>query len=267
LNSAGRYHEILDLISRLNNNAHAMPRLTQHQQQVTQSRRILEQSSRETDPYLVHILDREFVVFPQVFSPKYLGSTSLFTRSIPFRAGESFLEIGCGTGVTAVMAAKAGARKVVAVDISPEAVSNTVKNAELHGMTDIVDARLSDMFTAILPDERFDTIYWNMPFIYVDREYSFRSMLERSLFDPGYNMTRTFLHDAPRHLEKGGCLLVGFGDFGNVGEFIALSEKLGYSRRELTRGRDLEQQPITFILYELTLPDNRSGNSLDANNR
>jgi len=242
-----------------------MAQFSQNQLQVIQSRKILEQSGRETRPYLVHILEKDFVVFPQVFSPKYLGSTNLFTRSIPFRAGESFLEIGCGTGVTAIMAAKQGACKVVAVDINPQAVSNTIKNAELHGMDQIVDARLSDMFAAILPGERFDTIYWNMPFIYVESGYSFRSMLERSLFDPGYNMTKTFLHDAPRYLEKGGRLLVGFGDFGNVRELVTLSEELGYSCKELMRGRDLEQQPITFILYELSLPDDRSGNSLNAN--
>jgi release factor glutamine methyltransferase len=234
-----------------------MARLSKNHQQVIQSRRILEESGRETRPYLVHILEKDFVVFPQVFSPKYLGSTSLFTRSIPYRAGESFLEIGCGTGVTAVMAAERGARKVVAVDINPQAVSNTIANAELHGVRHVVDTRLSDMFAAILPGERFDTIYWNMPFIYVRSGYTYRTMLERSLFDPGYKITRVFLHDAPRHLKKGGRLLVGFADFGNVRELTTLSEDLGYSRKELTRGRDLEQQPITFILYELTLPHAR----------
>lgn len=233
-----------------------------NQQQVTQSRKILEASSRETQPYLVHILETDFIVFPQVFSPKYLGSTSLFTRSIPFRAGESFLEIGCGTGVTAVMAAKCGASRVVAVDINPEAVSNSIANAKLHGVDHVIDVRLSDMFSAIGPGERFDTIYWNMPFIYVGSGYSYRSMLERSLFDPGYEITKTFLREAPPRLTDGGRLLVGFGDFGDVGELIRMAESLGYSCRELTRGRDLERQPITFILYELTLPGSHTGGQL-----
>lgn len=235
-----------------------MAPLLQNHQQVTQSRKILEQSSQEKQPYLVHILEKDFIVFPQVFSPKYLGSTSLFTRNIPFRAGESFLEIGCGTGITAVMAAKHGAGKVVAVDINPQAVENTIANSELHGVNDVVDVRLSDMFSAIQPGERFEMIYWNMPFIYVGKGYSFRNMLERSVFDPGYKSTKAFLRQAPRYLTEGGRLLIGFSDFGDVNKLISISESFGYSSREVMRGRDLERQPITFILYELTLSGSHS---------
>src|SRR4029077_6361854 len=109
-------------------------------------------------------------------------------------------------------------------------------------------------FGAVLPNERFDTIYWNMPFIYVGKGYSFRNMLERSLFDPGYKSTKAFLREAPRHLKESGRFLIGFGDFGDVSRLISMTESVGYSCKELMRGSDLERQPITFILYELTLP-------------
>lgn len=223
-------------------------------EQVTLSRKILEKSQRETEPYLVELLGQQFVVFPGVFSPKYLGSTRVFTESISYRPGESFLEVGCGTGITAVTSALRGAGRVVAVDLSPEAVENTRANAERHGVAHVVDARVSDIFSALRPGERFDTIYWNMPFIYVEPGFVYRSELERAIFDPGYEVTKSFLRDAPARLNEGGRMLVGFADFGDERAFLDLCEEVGYKLREVTRGPDFERQPITFILYELTLP-------------
>jgi len=223
-------------------------------EQVTLSRRILEKSQRETEPYLVQLLGQEFIVFPGVFSPKYLGSTRVFTENVSYRPGESFLEVGCGTGITAITAALRGAGRVVAVDLSPEAVENTRANAERHGVAHVVDARVSDIFSALRPVERFDTIYWNMPFIYVEPGFVYRSELERAIFDPGYEATKSFLRDAPGRLNEGGRVLIGFADFGDERAFLGLCGEVGYTLREVTRGPDFERQPITFILYELTLP-------------
>src|SRR5256885_8863379 len=62
-------------------------------------------------------------VFPSVFHPRYFGSSSIlaqFIGSLDLR-GKSFLDLGCGSGIVGMCAARAGAR-VTAVDINPEAV-------------------------------------------------------------------------------------------------------------------------------------------------
>jgi ribosomal protein L11 methyltransferase len=46
----------------------------------------------------------------------------------------TFADLGCGTGVLAVLAAKLGWRQVVAVDIAPEAVEATRSNAALNAV-------------------------------------------------------------------------------------------------------------------------------------
>ena len=102
-------------------------------------------------------------VFPGVFHPRYFGSSSIlakFIGSIPLRE-KAFLEVGCGTGVVALCAARAGA-SVTAVDINPEAAHCTIANATRNGLS--IDVRVSDVFSAI-EDTRFDVIAWNPPFL------------------------------------------------------------------------------------------------------
>src|SRR3990167_2030136 len=62
-------------------------------------------------------------VFPSVFHPRYFGSSSILARFVSSLnlSGKAFLEVGCGSGIVAMCAARAGA-VVTAVDINPEAV-------------------------------------------------------------------------------------------------------------------------------------------------
>ena len=54
-------------------------------------------------------------------------------------AGRTVLDFGCGSGVAAIAAAKAGAKRVVACDLDADALLATRLNAELNGV-DIVCA-------------------------------------------------------------------------------------------------------------------------------
>jgi ribosomal protein L11 methyltransferase len=55
-------------------------------------------------------------------------------------AGARVLDVGCGSGVLAVVAARLGAGEVVAVDVDPEAVTATAANAAANGVGDRVRA-------------------------------------------------------------------------------------------------------------------------------
>ena len=69
------------------------------------------------------------------------------------------LEIGAGFGLTAVLAARGGAR-VVATDVVPGAVEAIRGNALLNGVA--VDARLGDCYAPVR-EERFDLVCTNPP--------------------------------------------------------------------------------------------------------
>lgn len=61
----------------------------------------------------------------------------------------SFADLGCGTGVLAVAAAKLGWGPVTAVDVAPEAVAATRANAEANGVE--VTAQVLDLSAAPAP--------------------------------------------------------------------------------------------------------------------
>lgn len=58
------------------------------------------------------------------------------------RPGATVLDVGCGSGVLAVAAARLGASRVVAVDVDPAAVEVTRANAAANGVADRVSAAL-----------------------------------------------------------------------------------------------------------------------------
>jgi predicted RNA methylase len=83
--------------------------------------------------------------------------------------GKRVMEIGTGSGIISLMAAKHGAAKVVSTDINPAAIQSVTTNAEALGYGDIIDARivsLDDMsaYAVIGEDEQFDVIVSNPPF-------------------------------------------------------------------------------------------------------
>jgi ribosomal protein L11 methyltransferase len=62
---------------------------------------------------------------------------------------QSLLDVGTGSGVLAIAAAKLGFEPVVAVDLDPQAIEATLRNAEANGV--VVDARRADALTDELP--------------------------------------------------------------------------------------------------------------------
>src|SRR3989338_7681738 len=74
-------------------------------------------------------------VLPNVYAPEFFDDSLWYAKQLKKIVGKkSFLEIGTGTGVIAVFCAKNGA-KVVATDISHNAVKNARFNAKRHKLT------------------------------------------------------------------------------------------------------------------------------------
>ena len=62
-------------------------------------------------------------------------------------AGMDVIDYGCGSGILAVVAAALGARRVVALDIDPQALRATTENARINGVSDRVSVVAADAAT------------------------------------------------------------------------------------------------------------------------
>jgi release factor glutamine methyltransferase len=84
-----------------------------------------------------------------VFAPTL--TTSVLTAQIdPAQVlGRVVLDMGCGSGPIAIAMARAGARKVVAVDLMPEACELARRNAALNGVADRVTVLQGDLFAPV----------------------------------------------------------------------------------------------------------------------
>lgn len=181
------------------------------------------------------ILGEQFVILPEVFSPDYYSESAFFARQVieRLRPGEDYLDVGCGAGVTAVLAAKKGVH-VTALDINQRAVQNTILNAGINDVSERVRVLQSDVYKALAPDRKFDTIYWNTPFAYVDKTRQL-TPLERAVFDPGYASTRMFIVGARQHLHQGGEMLIGFSStLGNLPALQAFADEAGLTMEKIT---------------------------------
>jgi D-alanine-D-alanine ligase len=90
-------------------------------------------------------------------------STIELARILDVRPGERVLELGCGTGLLAIAAAKLGAGRVVAVDLDGQALDAAVKNAERNGLSERIEVRAGSWYEAVRDGERFDVIIATPP--------------------------------------------------------------------------------------------------------
>jgi release factor glutamine methyltransferase len=185
---------------------------------------------------------REWDLLPDVFAPPYSPSTDAAMELLGFMEGTqiprqgSFLEIGCGTGIIAVSAALAGCERVLATDVNPYAVDNAARNALRHGVADRVRALHSDLFDAIDPAQRFDTVYWHSNFVLAPADHHYESIHDRAYVDAGYAAHRRYLRDAPRWTTAGGSVLLHFSSRGDLARLRDLGDETG---RELDVLRSL----------------------------
>ncbi len=101
-------------------------------------------------------------VLPGVFHPGLFSSTLFILEYIENKisTGQTLLEVGSGSGLISVVAAKANL-DVTALDISETATQNTATNARTNGVT--IKTVHSDLFTN-LDSQRFDWVIINPPY-------------------------------------------------------------------------------------------------------
>lgn len=201
-----------------------------------------------------HIDDIALIILPNVFNPVLFRTGECLARAIQTMLvlnddkypDTRVLDLGCGSGVGAVFAARYGAQ-VIAVDLNSEAVRCAQINALLNNFEDKIEVRFGDLFEPI-KNQRFDLILFNPPF-YFGQPKDNLDMAWR-----GEGIFERFANGLQSHLTPSGCALVVLSTDGE--SRIALDElyKNGFMVVP-TLQRDFGNEVIT--VYMATLSQSR----------
>lgn len=148
-------------------------------------------------------------VLPEVYNPS--DDSYLLVDVTEVSPGQSFLEVGSGTGILAIHAAKKGA-KVTACDINPRAVECTRRNAAKNNVR--IQVITSDLFGGIQGE--FDAIAFNPP--YLPGKAASTAWIEKAWTggEEGGEVATRFLEEAWRHLAPGGAVYLILSSIGGL---------------------------------------------------
>lgn len=166
--------------------------------------------------HTVKLDEFEFVVLPNVFPPDFLEEKGNWRDKVfsnipaPNSSGFEMLEMGCGSGAFCAayyLKYRKKMKRVVGVDINPDAVENTKLNFNMHEINGNVV--LSDLFEKLdSARDKFDLIYFNGPFVWVDEGKTVNEMLSKAVGDPGYKLFKRFFEEAPKFLRSNGKVII-----------------------------------------------------------
>lgn len=164
----------------------------------------------------VHALDVHIHPHYGVFAPTRQEYVELLLQApLPDRVSCAY-DIGVGTGVLSIALAQRGITRIVATDMSAQALACAADNLQRLGLTQ-VELQQADVFPQAV--EPADIIVCNPPWL-PGRP---GSLLEYAVYDPDSAMLRTVLAGARQHLTAQGQLWLVLSD---------LAEHLGLRSRE-----------------------------------
>lgn len=216
--------------------------------------RIASDIKRLEEGVFIPALDASLVVFPTVFAPVDQKVVDLFAGYAEIGPGERVLDVGAGTGVLALIAARRGAR-VTATDRNREAARNARLNARRLGLEDLVEVRdPCDMFDGV-EGRRFDHVLFNAPWL----RGAPRTAYEAALYDDGRVIAR-FFEGVPDHLKAGGTVWLlyadvfertGDGALAHVGDLLDRNGLTVRRRWRTARAGRVSGRMETVVLYEI----------------
>lgn len=182
-----------------------------------------------------------------VYDPRYGIAPPYFAKFIDGLelSGKMVADLGTGSGILALAAARAGAARVVAVDINSVAAATAAENARANGFGDRVIVLASNLFSALAPEPRFDVILINPPFC-AGPAWDVADRAWRA--GPDYKDIGLLFEQTRERLAPGGIVYLvisSSADLGLLGSFI---RQAGFSAQLVSKRFILVE---TLLIYQL----------------
>lgn len=172
-------------------------------------------------------------VAPHTFRPSTIST--LLAESMEVKKGGVVVDVGCGSGVLSIVAAKLGAAMVYGVDAAAETVEVATANAEAQGVADRTQFFQGDMFDPLPDDVQADVLIGDVSGIPDDLATVsgwFPSGLAGG--PSGAELPMRMLDEARRVLRRGGKLLLPTGTLQDETPILDKARSLFGSIRQLT---------------------------------
>jgi methylase of polypeptide subunit release factors len=183
-----------------------------------------------------------------VFHPRFFLSSGHFVSFLDGLdlSGKTVIDVGTGSGVIALAAARAGAATVIAADINPNAAMCAVENARLNGLGARVHGVTSNLLATFAPRPMFDVILSSPP----KHAGEPRDLADRGWHaGPAYRDVADLFDQARERLKPGGTVYVMVSSDSDLDLFGDRIRQAGFTARTAKEYSILIE---SFLLYELT---------------
>jgi len=195
-------------------------------------------------PHEVVVLGKKYAVTADVFNPKFYRTSEFMAENLRIDPEDDVLDMGTGSGILAISAGKS-ARKVIAVDINPQAVKCAGINIERHGLEKVVSVQQGDLFESLCRTVKFNVIIFAPPYL----EGVPKKNLDYALYDPGKSLLKRFFEEAKAYLKPGGCVQMVYSSIAEPGRVLEMASENGWEWSMVARKKGLFE---TYLIWKFT---------------
>jgi methylase of polypeptide subunit release factors len=175
----------------------------------------------------------DLTVGPATFRPSTIST--LLADALEFKPGSVVVDVGCGSGILSIIAAKLGAARVYGVDAADDTVEIATANARAHGVADRVQFAQGDMFEPLDPDLEADVVIGDVsgiPDAIATASGWFPSGLSGG--PTGAELPMRMIEESKRLLRKGGALFLPTGSLQDENSILERAKAVFGSMRQVT---------------------------------
>lgn len=161
--------------------------------------------------------------------------SSLLADSLDFQPGSVVVDVGCGTGILSIIAAKLGASRVYGVDAAEQTVEIASANAATHGVSDKVVFAQGDMFEPLDSSIEADVVIGDVSGI-PDEIAAASGWFPSGLSGgpTGAELPMRMIEESKRLLKKGGRLFLPTGSLQDENSILDRARSVFGSMKQLT---------------------------------